>query len=837
MKRYSIYALFAVLTAAMAVSCEKERDLDGSVNGRDAIRFTSFRRQVFTRADIDQAVFAEGTAYTLLAVGHKESAAAYNWATDAGFVDVPETGVETAAHAIQYEPTAMFPKDADLDFFALTYGNTTAPSLDSAPVDGAVPTITLTEAGDRLADLQHSNSVKERTSAGGTVILPFDHALAAVNFLIAKQDESGDAVSDRQLEAVRVTSIKLENVAEEATMDIASGEWSWTAAHVGNRSVFSDGDGVALTTSATAIGEEDLLVFPNSDGDKTNNVYDPDAPFKYYTADGDECPSKGEQVIIKIALEGLQTYDFDAGDYVPMEKTLQDGTVVSGGRAEVSFPLRLYDDRKGLDAGPMLFERNHKYTLSIFVMRDNVRIVAVSPQVYKWEDVKIAGEAEEILGQPVTFGGIVWMDRNLGASSADCENDWWHSCGYFYQFGRNIPYIINLDDILAADGKSEKPDLLTTGSHSFTKTASSPSRGTTYFSSKGFYLFYTFNEKGEKVYDWYGGTNYIYEPNVENRTLSDRTYVAIRPGEKGFYGMMAGGSNTSTWARNASGSAEPKNGSFWLDPANLKKGNPENQPVPKGWRMPTRADGYKILPEPAQNARSWMEYAAYLFQGRISDLDQNISGDVNKLSYVLGDDNYRYQYVRGRIYVKEDETPDADGLTSIGVYSSSVPDASAAPCIYGIKRQGTPEAYRIMIKRMKSNVTGRYFLRISQFPSNENEIFRTSVDKTGTQNSKALSYNGTAATKWNLQEFDWEHPSGVLDFPLQGYIDAGGDVPYWNQIGICTIMRLPEYESSLSSSTNWTFYMRNATSGVAVGAASRRALGDCIRLVRDMDAD
>ena len=48
-------------------------------------------------------------------------------------------------------------------------------------------------------------------------------------------------------------------------------------------------------------------------------------------------------------------------------------------------------------------------------------------------------------------------------------------------------------------------------------------------------------------------------------------------------------------------------------------------------------------------------------------------------------------------------------------------------------------------------------------------------------------------------------------------------------------MRLPEYESN-TTGTNWTFYMRNATSGVAVGASSRRALGDCIRLVRDIEA-
>ena len=350
-------------------------------------------------------------------------------------------------------------------------------------------------------------------------------------------------------------------------------------------------------------------------------------------------------------------------------------------------------------------------------------------------------------------------------------------------------------------------------------------------------MFYTLNEKGQRVYDWYGGTNYIYELDPEARTLSNRTYVAIRPGEKGYYGMMMGGQNTQGWQRTANGGWDSTNGSFWLDPADHKKGNPENQPVPKGWRMPTRADGYKILPEPAQSERSWMSYAAYLFQGRISDLDQNINVATDKLSYVLGDDNYRFQYVRGRIHVRKDVTPDANGLTPIGISTSPHDTDADAPCIYGIKYQGTSKAYRIMIKRIQSNIDGRYYLRITQHPSNKNEIFKTNLDPTGLQNSKQLSYQGTSVTKWNLQEFDWDHPSAVLDFPLQGYIDAGGLAPFWNQPGVGTIMRLPEYEKGVSASngTNWTFYMRNNTSGVAVGNSSRRALGDCIRLVREIN--
>ena len=147
-----------------------------------------------------------------------------------------------------------------------------------------------------------------------------------------------------------------------------------------------------------------------------------------------------------------------------------------------------------------------------------------------------------------------------------------------------------------------------------------------------------------------------------------------------------------------------------------------------------------------------------------------------------------------------------------------------------------------MIRRMNSNENDRYFVRISMFPSNKNEIFKTDVDPTGTTNGESgghpLSSYGTAVTRWNLQEFDWDHPSAILDFPLQGYLDAGGTFdcsdPFWSQVGIATIMRLPESNGESEEGSNWTFYLRNATAGVAIGSGSRRALGDPIRLVRDL---
>lgn len=135
----------------------------------------------------------------------------------------------------------------------------------------------------------------------------------------------------------------------------------------------------------------------------------------------------------------------------------------------VSFPLRNVDET-GNDTGPFIFESNHEYTLLITVLDDDVRTIAIAPQVY--EDIIVP--LDPPLGQPVTFANLMWMDRNLGATSADCENDWENTRGYYYQYGRNIPYI--LDTAAYNNASSKKPV---------------------------WQFIYTYNQYGEKVYGKY----------------------------------------------------------------------------------------------------------------------------------------------------------------------------------------------------------------------------------------------------------------------------------------------------------------------------------------------
>ncbi len=78
-------------------------------------------------------------------------------------------------------------------------------------------------------------------------------------------------------------------------------------------------------------------------------------------------------------------------------------------------------------------------------MTQTTMVVTVIPRVYDWIDDNSDYEDTQI-GSSVTFGSVTWMDRNLGATNADATKSiqsWEASRGFYYQFGRSIPYYLN----------------------------------------------------------------------------------------------------------------------------------------------------------------------------------------------------------------------------------------------------------------------------------------------------------------------------------------------------------------------------------------------------------
>lgn len=88
-------------------------------------------------------------------------------------------------------------------------------------------------------------------------------------------------------------------------------------------------------------------------------------------------------------------------------------------------------------------ENNAHYTVNIKVSEDKLSLEVEVKNIPDWSDgggmdfdVNGGTQSSEI----VSFNGLQWMDRNLGASTADLENDWNNAVGKFYQWGRNIAF-------------------------------------------------------------------------------------------------------------------------------------------------------------------------------------------------------------------------------------------------------------------------------------------------------------------------------------------------------------------------------------------------------------
>lgn len=304
-------------------------------------------------------------------------------------------GTEQANHTIGYGSPLVY-DDTPISIYGVTYGTADSPSQapKNTPLDN--PMIKEEVIDNTLCDLMFSNNLIGQTINNGYRLeMDFKHAMSKVEFMIVKQDESKD--DENKLENVTLKNITVEGTHQSGTFDIVKGKWNYgDSDELVKRNYFSGKQDI--TTTSTKVSGE-LLLFPNADN---------------------------EEVSISVTLGNLE-----------------------GGDKTVTYPLRKVNE-EGKDAGAFQFEVNHQYTLLITVLKDEVRTIAIAPQVYDWID---ENRDKNYLGQPVTFANLMWMDRNLGAKSADCENYWEECRGYYYQYARNIPYILDKEKYDAAPNK------------------------------------------------------------------------------------------------------------------------------------------------------------------------------------------------------------------------------------------------------------------------------------------------------------------------------------------------------------------------------------------------
>ena len=161
-------------------------------------------------------------------------------------------------------------------------------------------------------------------------------------------------------------------------------------------------------------------------------------------------------------------------------------------------------------------------------------------------------DTQAFLGKPISFAGLMWMDRNVGAKSADPVNDFDNCAGFYYQFGRSIPYRWN----------SQKNVPYTYGSDG-TIIEGQVGRAEGRLASSVAFL------PGDIPQSTYSG-----DPSG---------YKMISATQTGYLGWWLIGSNTN-------GGSAVELQTFWND----KK----NQPCPEGWRMPVPEDIAAFMPDP-----------------------------------------------------------------------------------------------------------------------------------------------------------------------------------------------------------------------------------------------
>lgn len=550
MKRNVLGYGIGVLALSVMLACNHEDVASGFPSAGQQAVLVAQKSHIITRAGDEVAQFEVGTKYRLYAV-NKEG----------GIELKGQEGIEQSNHTINYGSVISY-GSSPISFYGATYGSTSVvPEFSS--VGGT--TITETVRDDALSDLMFSNNLINQTVSNGYRLeMNFKHAMSKLKFRIVKQDETEDAEAEKKLENATLTKIQVKGTHGTGSLDIVNGTWTYAEDEepLPDRTYYANAAGMEVTTTSQEVPGE-MLVFPNE---------------------------ANEQVTISVTLTGI-------GD--------------SEGEKTVDYRLMEIDE-EGEEDGNFQFEMNHEYTLLITVLKDEVRTIAIAPQVYDWID---ENRDDNYLGQPVTFANLMWMDRNLGAKSADCENDWEDCRGYYYQYARNIPYILDKKKYDAAPNKIPVYPFL-----------------------------YTYNQNGEKVYS----VDDVQITVLTSQTIRDRKKIAVNPGEDGEYRFISDVNNGGYWMLDENGQEESFINEFWTSSV-------ENHPCPKGWRLPTKEDFASFMPDITLNAPWSKGFNKRIYNGAVLGIrEQLVYGEIGdeKAMYLIKRQGHPDCY-RIRILMKE----------------------------------------------------------------------------------------------------------------------------------------------------------------------------------------
>ena len=710
MMRYNniINGLLAIASILAFTACAEDTAYDDNVaEGNGVFRFSGVP-SIYTRANASvdyQEQFETGTKYQLFAIE------ASNWSTNYLQKNPKENaieGTETADHTISFDGNNKF-NNHSLDFYAVTLSDKTLVPNIKYNSNGA-PTCYVSYDNGALTDVMWSGNLKNQTyKNSGKLQLNFEHTLSKLHVYAQKNDELASST-------VVLKEVKL--------IDYLSGDLS-------------------LETGEFS-SETDTRV---DNSTHTHSVYTGTAVINEETA------KKEIFSAMAFPTRGTETDSHALG--------LKVTTTVDGKEKTTTYRIKEVDventtDNKNPKYKAFKFKPNYEYDI-VLTMTQTTMVVTVIPRVYDWIDDNADYEDTQI-GSSVTFGGVTWMDRNLGATSADATKSiqsWEASRGFYYQFGRSIPYYLN--------GSCLDPNV------------KDPAKAVPACNGSK-------KENNAKPFP-YVPNNY----SAVQRTDKDQGYddCAQDPGEKDAKKSFSFSSSEDEdygrdWASDHSVSA-----TYW--------DNSVNQPCPKGWRLPTKDEFLSIVPS-SQDA-----------------------GDITFLNH------------SGTYSITEKNDVYNEKAVYVGVPVSE----QSWGTIYAIKRQGTPNAYRVrwQIQRVGdtendndkcdtgSNAQGyRSVLVISRYPAKED--------------SELTKDN------YNTDYTDWDNPVETLMLPISGYIhvDGGAALIYAGSEAIY-------HTSTADTNKNKSWSFRIKFSGdinqryLYMWNEERRGYGCSVRCVRDKNVN
>lgn len=639
-----------------------------------------------------------------------------------------------------------------ISFYGFTYGEKNAPKLDA----DAYTRTEIVDGKGELKDLMWGILVDQNdATAKFPCEIPFRHAFSRLEFKVSQLESETEP--GKGMYALGIERIAVTGTYKSGTVDLFTGKTTLNEGlserPLSNMATnYGAGKYISVETP-DSLGA--MIVFPSAAESLSGGM-------DKYTI-GLKITLKGtEEEVKKLVGNATQSSsgDYYTGDYI----VKQVYSSVYGGDDPT-------DDNGSIAASPLYLQAGSKYTLHIVLMKDEVRVVTVVPSKVEW----LPGETEkdendvdqpfstEVVGQPIFFDNTMWMDRNLGANEADPgEGKYDQTIGYYYQNNRNIPYWPYSTGTFGPNDSSKKwPP---TPENRYEDDFSTPSS----WGSPKYKVYPIIDKNAIKTSDicksqWYSSeTGNTYLTTLQKSSTYSGTYI-----------FFAGNGGNVPWK-----------GNKW----NVR----ENQPAPPGYALPTQEQFQSIFP-------------TTVFAGNITFLklrydgtdwygtDGTINSDYKVLRICVpfykdgvnttpNKDNKCYKTWEGlvdpgqspgpNIYTqppffhltKEPAGDPSSGYCSVYIISRDEEDDTGSitsdnyntkqwGTIYGIKKVGTTEAYRMRWKVRNADDTGvnpRLYVEVCMYSCTKEDNLK--VD--------------------NFKNYDWEHPVSQMFFPLCGEVEG-----------------------------------------------------------------